>query len=83
MLLVVPIMIYAHLRFCLLSSRFQKKTAPKYASRPGNFHFVCDACLTNFEIKRASSQSDKVDSLTTKVCNLENGLNEIKTLLKN
>ena len=62
---------------------FSEKTAPKYASRPGNFHFVCDACITNFEIKRASSQSDKVDSLTTKVCNLENGLNEIKTLLKN
>ena len=61
---------------------FSEKTAPKYAARPGNFKFVCDGCLTRFEINKVSSNDDKVDSLTTKVMDLENGLNEIKSLLK-
>ena len=31
---------------------FSEKTVPKYAARPGNFHFICDSCLTGFEIKK-------------------------------
>ena len=62
---------------------FSEKVAPKYAARPGNFHFLCDACLTSFEIDKAASANDKVDSLTAKVNNLENGLKEIKSMLQN
>ena len=62
---------------------FSEKVAPKYAARPGTFHFVCDACLTEFEINRASSRDDKVDSLSSKVSSLESGLNEIKAMLRN
>ena len=68
--------------FLNLFKPFSEKVAPKYAARPGNFHFLCDACLTTFEINKAASDNDKVDSLTTKVNNLENGLNEIKSMLR-
>ena len=60
---------------------FSEKTGLKYAARPGNFHFICDPCLTRFEMEQTSSQDDKVDHLKTKVDNLENGLTEIKNLL--
>ena len=62
---------------------FSEKSAPKYAARPGNFHFICDGCQTRFEINKASTDSEKVDSLTMKVNNLESSLSEIKSILRN
>ena len=57
------------------------KVTPKYAARPGNFMFMCDPCMTEFEIKMASKEQGKVDDLEKKVDKLENGLSEIKELL--
>ena len=60
---------------------FSEKNTPKYAARPGNFHFLCDPCITNFEISQCATSDSKVDDLKTKVDNLETSLNDIKTLL--
>ena len=57
------------------------KVTPKYAARPGNFMFMCDSCMTEFEIKMASKEQSKVDDLEKKVDKLESGLSEIKELL--
>ena len=62
---------------------FSEKTAPKYAARPGCFHFLCDQCLTTFEKDKCTTRDDKVDDLKAKVDNLENGLRDIKALLLN
>ena len=67
--------------FCDTFKPFSEKTAPKYAARPGNFHFICDPCLTRFECEQATNRDDKVDDLKRKVNGLEKGLSEIKGLL--
>ena len=62
---------------------FSEKIAPKYAARPGCFHFLCDHCLTKLEKDQCTTRDDKVDDLKAKVENLESGLKDIKSLLMN
>ena len=52
-----------------------------YQSRPGNFPFVCDSCMTNFEQENAANKEDKVSSIEKRVTDLTNGMNEMKSLL--
>ena len=52
--------------FLNLFKPFSEKTAPKYAARPGNFHFLCDPCLTKFEKAQSTTRNDKVDDLKEK-----------------
>ena len=64
-----------------------------YKSRPGNFCFVCDPCLTNFELKKSaqvqyqvtnleSKVQGQVDNLESKVGTLASDITEIKNMLK-
>ena len=54
-------------------------------TRPGNFKFICNICITDFEIKRAKSSSDKLNCLETRVGRIDESLDalkkDIKTLL--
>ena len=52
-----------------------------YKTRPGNFVFVCDFCMTKHEHEKASTEETKVDILNNRVNNLSNTVNEIKSLL--
>ena len=60
-----------------------EKSTPKYAARPGNFLFMCDPCMTTYEIQSAAKEQTKVDALESKVDKLESGLKDIKELLMN
>ena len=51
------------------------------ASRPGNFLFACDECLTNYEINQEQSDNNKFEKLQSQVNNLAKGMNEIKNML--
>ena len=57
------------------------KVSAKYAARPGNFLFMCNPCMTSFEVKNTSKNQNKVDALEEKVDKLESGLRDIKQLL--
>lgn len=52
-----------------------------YKSRPGNFPFVCDCCMTGFEQKNAATKENKVDSIEKRVTDLAQGMSEMKSLL--
>lgn len=52
-----------------------------YKSRPGNFAFICDVCMTNFEQKNAATQENKVDVIDRRVDELAKGMKEMKGLL--
>ena len=51
------------------------------STRPGNFKFICDNCLTNFELDQAADQNDKLHKIENKVEGLESSVLEIKRLL--
>ncbi len=50
-------------------------------SRFGTFTFVCDMCLTNYELKEASTSESKVDLIDKRVNNLSKSMDEMKDLL--
>ena len=56
-----------------------------FAKRSGNFKFICDPCLTQFEINQTSSTNDKVQALDNRVTKLYNelsqGIGQIKDLI--
>ena len=56
-----------------------------FAKRSGNFKFICDPCLTQFEVNQTSSTNDKVQALDNRVTKLYNelsqGIGQIKDLL--
>ena len=56
-----------------------------FAKRNGNFRFICDPCLTQFEISQTSSTHDKVQALDNRVTRLytelSEGIGQIKELL--
>ena len=54
----------------------------KFAHRPGNFRFVCDPCLTNFESKQTCTTNDSVQILDKRVTNLSDDVSAIKEMLK-
>ena len=67
--------------------------AGAYKGRPGNFRFVCDPCLTNFELKKSaqvqcevtnleSRVQGQVNNLESKVGSLASDITEIKNMLK-
>ena len=51
--------------------------------RPGNFKFVCDICMTEFEKKQARRTSDEFTSLQNQVNKLDKSMKDIKELLMN
>ena len=53
-----------------------------FASRPGVFKFVCDNCMTKFEVDQASTTNDKVETLNNKVSNLEKGIAKLTSLFE-
>ena len=53
------------------------------ASRPGNFLFACDNCMTSYEIRQVQKDTDKIESLQNQVNDLAKGMNDIKQLLLN
>jgi len=52
-----------------------------YKTRPGNFPFICNPCMTSFEQKQASTQESKVDVIDKRVTTLANSMEEMKSLL--
>ena len=54
----------------------------KFAHRPGNFRFVCDPCLTNFESKQTCTTNDSVQILDKRVTDLSEDITTIKEMLK-
>lgn len=58
---------------------FEAQTNNK--SRPGNFVFICDFCMTKHEHEMASTEETKVDTLNKRVNNLSHTIDEIKSLL--
>ena len=54
----------------------------KYSYRPGNFRFVCDPCLTNFENEQTCTSNDRVQMLDNRVSNLAGDVTVIKEMLK-
>ena len=54
----------------------------KYSNRPGNFRFVCDPYLTNFENKQTCTSNDHVQMLDNKVNSLAGDVCSIKEMLK-
>ena len=56
-----------------------------YAKRNGNFRFICNPCMTQFEINETSTTNDKVQALDNRVTRLytelSEGIGQIKDLL--
>ena len=46
-----------------------------------NFLFLCDACLTDFEVSNAETDSQRINTLETKIASFGNQLCEIKNLI--
>ena len=51
--------------------------------KPGNFKFVCDICMTQFEQKQARNTSDEFTCLKNQVNKLDKSMADIKQLLIN
>lgn len=62
-------------------SKFEGKTG-SYANRPGIFKFVCDSCITKFEVEKISTTNDKVESINNKVSDLEKSISDLTLLIK-
>ena len=64
-------------------SQFEKaiNKVGKFAKRPGCFKFVCDPCMTGYEVKIACKTNDNLQILDSKVNNLARDMGEIKQLL--
>jgi hypothetical protein len=64
-------------------SQFEKaiNKVGKFSKRPGCFRFVCDPCMTDYEVKRACKTNDNIQILDSKVNNLARDMVEIKQLL--
>ena len=52
-------------------------------STKSNFIFLCDSCLTSFELTLVGSDSQRVNALENKIANMESQLGDIKDLLTN
>ena len=46
-----------------------------------NFHFYCDVCLTNIEIRKTESSNERITNLEDKMLGIDKQLEEIKKLL--
>ena len=52
-----------------------------YKKRPGNFHFVCDACQTKFENNAVATNDSKIDSINRHVKSLDKSVYQVKTIV--
>ena len=52
-----------------------------YKTRPGNFVFICDGCMTNHEQGKTVKQETKVDIIDKRVNKLSESIEEMKSLL--
>ena len=52
-----------------------------YKKRPGNFHFVCDACQTKFEYNAVATNDSKIDSINRHVKSLDKSVYQVKTIV--
>ena len=48
-----------------------------------NFMFLCDCCLTRFELSLADTEAQRVNVFENKIANIESQLGDIKDLLTN
>ena len=62
-------------------SSFMKASGGVYSQRPGNFVFICDFCMTSFEHKKTAKSEDKLDKMGSRVDNLSQNVDEIKSML--
>ena len=53
----------------------------KFGIRPGNFRFICDPCITDFENKQTCTTNDSVQILDKRVTNLSEDVTAIKEML--
>ena len=53
----------------------------KYRSRPGNFVFICDICMTNHEKSITIRDDNKIDKIDKRVDKLSSSMDEMKKLL--
>lgn len=53
----------------------------KYRSRPGNFVFICDPCMTNHEKSKTINDENKIDKIDKRVDKLSSSMEEMKNLL--
>ena len=53
------------------------------ASTKNNFKFLCNCCLTKFEIDQSKADSDRLTVVENNVGDIKSELAELKTLLKN
>ena len=60
-----------------------EKTGVKNASRPGNFLFACDDCMTAYEVNKVKTDNNKIELLQSQVNELTKGMGEIKSMLMN
>ena len=51
------------------------------SSTKSNFLFLCDTCLTHFEISKADTDTRRINTLESKIESMDNQLNEIKNLI--
>ena len=51
------------------------------ASTKDNFHFYCDKCLTNMEIRKTETNNERISNLEGKMSGIDKQLDEIKKLL--
>ena len=52
------------------------------SSRPGNFLFVCDFCMTDFEQKRSMMLSDKFSCLQNQINKVDERMSEVVKLIQ-
>ena len=60
---------------------FMKASNGVYSKRPGNFVFICDSCMTSFEHSQSATKEDKIDKMGSRVDNLSQNVDQIKSLL--
>ena len=54
-----------------------------YKKRPGNFHFVCDACQTKFENNAVATNDTKIDSLNRNVKSIDKSVEKVPLIFLN
>ena len=62
---------------------FMKASTGVYSQRPGNFVFICDCCMTTFEHDKTVKSEDKIDKVESRVNDLSQNVDEIKSILLN
>ena len=65
------------------SSFMKASSTGVYSKRFGNFVFICDCCMTSYEHNKTATNEDKIDKVETRVNDLSQNVDEIKSMLIN